>query len=217
MPTSVPGLNIDMGAELSYSRCYWEHPGSNTLSYFQTIYDGYMNVPAMEAQIRDKRSTARPEEASGEALWQRYLEDKSDHVLQVFMNIANDQWVKKEIDTSIAAGRNLASSGLSRGFGAAKERLTRYLEAVRQKTNAEQASKWRAARTDSPADRVVKVIEPRDWLRVITQAQSLADRSGKSREACVRALRENGYNSERALAALTESRSRGGLFGRGRR
>lgn len=102
--------HFDIGVSFNVSRTYWEHLGDNTMTYVQTVYNGFKNIPAQTSKVtRDKSSTARPEEAWGATLWERYKENHQHELWSLLLGMSYPKsWARKEVlGTRIMEGKLL--------------------------------------------------------------------------------------------------------------
>lgn len=217
LPVGSTGVTLKGSASMSFSRTYLERPGSNTMSYWLTVYNGLHNIGAQDAHVVSGRSTARPPAASGEALWTQYKRSKERRLQALFSNIATEgSWVRREIDSAncpVAKARAFKDACAhyktrGQGFSEAVRCMEEYLAAVgsadRDSTETGPHG-WKDANPE-PQDAAPARCEDGavagNWIDVLNKAATLMERTGRSRDECLDALFEHRYNLAAAAAAL---------------
>lgn len=227
-PTAAPGLAVTLGASYKISRSYWEHLGTGTLSYIQTVYNGFMNRPAQTRVVVDgDTSTARPDELSADLLWARYLEYHAAGVRKILVAIGRMEKTARhrtgsslwgEIDSALASALTLRtlckklyrrqSKAPKKGradphFASACEALTDYFKDARAKLGAAQPPRWSLVDSSDQVHEIRVVKVQLDYLDVLNKIDALSRRTGKSERAAEFALVQSEYDFDLALAMLS--------------
>ncbi|MCP3940661.1 MAG: hypothetical protein GY710_04165 [Desulfobacteraceae bacterium] len=226
------GLNIVTGAEFSLNRSFWEHVGTNSVTYLLKVYNGFRDIPEQQVpQVLNGRSpkTLRPNRAAGKALWKDFKEAHKNNFWKIGQNIGiRGSWVRKEVEYSGVPHNSLIEfcTGNLQGsfnqtlFNRLMVKMDNFLEYMAQKIDGEENPKWHAVHHMSESEKKFNqvskgFVKQRAPLKFLNQAKALEMRMQPFKrqgyfskdtpftlEDCKQALNDGGYDMEQTFETL---------------
>ncbi|MCP3939937.1 MAG: hypothetical protein GY710_00445 [Desulfobacteraceae bacterium] len=222
------GLNIVTGAEFSLNRSYWEHIGTNSMTYIQKAYDGFMAIPKQQAPNGGTSKTLRPDRDSGEGLWERFKEAHKNNFWQLGQNIGiKDSWVRKEVksfgvpcNALIQCCDNLQGAFDQGRFTQLMIIMDKFLEDGAEKLDRIADTRWCEVHHMSESEKKFnqvsqKVVKQKDPLEFLNQAKALEMRmqpflrqgyfskdQSFTLDDCKQALMDGGYDMDQTFETL---------------